>query len=58
MSLIKNTVSLAEMVQIGPSLAADVVLLGLNDAPGRRPRCLVDLGCAGRAAAQATGPWC
>jgi UDP-N-acetylmuramyl tripeptide synthase len=33
MVLIKNTVSLAETVQLGPSLAADVVLLGLNDAP-------------------------
>lgn len=31
--LIKNTVSLAETVRLGPSLAADVVLLGLNDAP-------------------------
>jgi lipid II isoglutaminyl synthase (glutamine-hydrolysing) len=31
--LIKNTVSLAETVHLGPSLAADVVLLGLNDAP-------------------------
>jgi UDP-N-acetylmuramyl tripeptide synthase len=31
--LVKNTVSLAEMVQFGPSLAPDVVLLGLNDAP-------------------------
>jgi UDP-N-acetylmuramyl tripeptide synthase len=33
MCLVKNTVSLAEMVQLGPSLAPDVVLLGLNDAP-------------------------
>jgi lipid II isoglutaminyl synthase (glutamine-hydrolysing) len=33
MILVKNTVSLAEMVQLGPSLAPDVVLLGLNDAP-------------------------
>ena len=33
MSLVKNTVSLAEMVQLGPSLAPDAVLLGLNDAP-------------------------
>ena len=31
--LVKNTVSLAETVHLGPSLAADVVLLGLNDAP-------------------------
>ena len=31
--LIKNTVSLAETVHLGPSLAPDVVLLGLNDAP-------------------------
>ena len=33
MILVKNTVSLAEMVELGPSLAPDVVLLGLNDAP-------------------------
>jgi UDP-N-acetylmuramyl tripeptide synthase len=31
--LIKNTVSLAETVHLGPSLAADVVLFGLNDSP-------------------------
>ena len=31
--LIKNTVSLAETVYLGPTLGADVVLLGLNDAP-------------------------
>ena len=31
--LIKNTVSLAETVGLGPFLGADVVLLGLNDAP-------------------------
>ena len=31
--LVKNTVSLAETVRLGPSLGADVVLLGLNDAP-------------------------
>jgi UDP-N-acetylmuramyl tripeptide synthase len=30
--LIKNTVSLAETVHLAPSLGADVVLLGLNDA--------------------------
>ena len=33
MSLVKNTVSLAEMVELGPSLAPDTVLLALNDAP-------------------------
>ncbi len=31
--LIKNTVSLAETVRLGPLMGADVVLLGLNDAP-------------------------
>ena len=33
MVLIKNTISLAETVHLAPYLAADVVLLGLNDAP-------------------------
>ena len=33
MVLIKNTVSLAETVYLAPTLGADVVLLGLNDAP-------------------------
>jgi lipid II isoglutaminyl synthase (glutamine-hydrolysing) len=33
MVLIKNTVSLAETVFLAPTLGADVVLLGLNDAP-------------------------
>ena len=33
MVLIKNTVSLAETVHLAPTLGADVVLLGLNDAP-------------------------
>ena len=33
LTLIKNTVSLAETVRLAPSLAADVVLLGLNDSP-------------------------
>ncbi len=31
--LIKNTVSLAETVRLSSALAADVVLIGLNDAP-------------------------
>jgi UDP-N-acetylmuramyl tripeptide synthase len=30
--LVKNTISLAETVRLGPDLATDVVLLGLNDA--------------------------
>jgi UDP-N-acetylmuramyl tripeptide synthase len=33
LTLIKNTISLAETVRLIPGLAADVVLLGLNDSP-------------------------
>lgn len=32
-ALIKNTISLSETVRMAPDLGADVVLLGLNDAP-------------------------
>ena len=33
LTLIKNTVSLAETARLVPGLAADVILLGLNDSP-------------------------
>jgi lipid II isoglutaminyl synthase (glutamine-hydrolysing) len=53
--LIKNTVSLAEAVLLAPSLAADVVLLGLNDAPadGRDVSWIWDAPVAGLVAGHA-----
>jgi len=52
--LVKNTISLAEMVRLGPSLAPDVLLLGLNDAPadGRDVSWIWDAPIAGLMAAR------
>jgi len=38
-ALIKNTVSLAETVRLGASVRADVVIIGLNDAPPMAATC-------------------
>ena len=51
MSMIKNTVSLAEMVQLGPQPGTRCRPARPQRRAGRRPRCLMDLGCADRAAA-------